>query len=149
MICVAETEVVTQNCTVPCPIINWRVTLWQTASGVHRGDIHNGWKAFRTFTWNRQVDQAFFFSAGKITQAQNNSSSKITQGFFKITQGIFGKKLMVPAVFGLIWEEKLKRRGEFKVSLTQEILRWPKLTYILEKSYFSWTKLVILDWKCP
>ena len=44
----------------------------------------------------------FFFGAGKITQAQNNSRSKITQGFFKITQENFGKKLMVPEVFGLI-----------------------------------------------
>ena len=38
--------------------------------------------------------QAFFFSAGKITQAQNNSSSKITQGFFK-------KKLNVSEEFAL------------------------------------------------
>ena len=55
----------------------------------------------------------FFFGAGKITQAQNNSRSKITQGFFKITQENFVKKLMVPEVFGLIRTQKLERRGQY------------------------------------
>ena len=40
------------------------------------------------------IRAGFFFSAGKITQAQNNSSSKITQGFFT-------KKLKVLEEFAL------------------------------------------------
>jgi len=43
--------------------------------------------------------QAFFCALKKITQGKNNSRLTITQGFSKITQGIFGKKLKVPEVF--------------------------------------------------
>ena len=67
-----------------------------------RTNVQGGAKGLYPALSTFRVKPGFFFGAGKITQAQNNSRSKITQGFFKISQDNFGKKLMVPEVFGLI-----------------------------------------------
>ena len=41
----------------------------------------------------------FFLCADKITQGKNNSSPKITQAIFEITQGIFAKKTQTAGGF--------------------------------------------------
>ena len=41
----------------------------------------------------------FFLCADKITQGQNNSSPKLTQATFKITQGFFSKKTQTTGGF--------------------------------------------------
>ena len=68
------------------------------------------------------LGQAFCLCADKITQRKNNSRPTITQGFFKITQGIFRKKLKVPEVFCLIFAQLFKERGKFLVFVTQAVL---------------------------
>ena len=82
--------------------------------------------------------------ADKITQGQNNSSSKITQAIFKITQGIFAQKLKLPEVFCLIQVQKVNKRGVNYSFLYWRSTRMAKIDMILRHFYAN---LVIFHWK--
>ena len=56
-----------------------------------------------------------FLCADKITQVKNDSSPKITQAIFEITQGLLAKKkLNLPEVFCSIQVQTVNKRGKLQ-----------------------------------
>ena len=82
--------------------------------------------------------------ADKITQGENNSRPKITQGIFKITQGVYGKKLKVSEVFCLMRPEKLFKKRQIFGFLDN---RGPKMAEIDIVSIVNINKVKNFEWK--